>query len=74
MSSLIQRFARAVVWARWLIVVGWIGTAVVLAFELPTLEEAPTGALGQIVPAGSDVLRPKSLPSSSSPSRSPAGR
>jgi uncharacterized membrane protein YdfJ with MMPL/SSD domain len=40
---LLDGFARAIVWARLPILFAWIATAVVLAVELPTLEEAQKG-------------------------------
>ena len=61
MASLSERFARAVVWARLVIVLAWLGGAVVMAVELPTLEEAQTGAIGQVVPAGSEALEAEEL-------------
>ena len=56
-----EGFARVVIWARLAIVLAWIGAAVVLAVELPTLEEAQTGAIGQVVPAGSEALEAEEL-------------
>ena len=47
--------------ARLLIVAGWIGVAVVMAVALPTLHEAQTGALGQLVPADSRALEAEEL-------------
>jgi len=61
LSSLSEGFARLIVWARLPVVLLWIGTAVVLAVELPTLEEAQTGAIGQVVPAGSEALEAEEL-------------
>jgi RND superfamily putative drug exporter len=61
MSSLVEAFARAVVWARALIVLAWVATAVVFAVELPSLEEAQTGALDDIVPAGSEAIEAEEL-------------
>lgn len=55
------RFAGAIVGARLLIVVGWIAVAVVMAVALPTLREAQTGALGQLVPADSRALEAEEL-------------
>ena len=51
-----RRFAIAVVRLRIAIVVGWVAVALTLAFALPTLEEAQTGALGDLVPAGADAI------------------
>ena len=55
------RFAAAIVGARLLIVAGWIAAAVVMAVGLPTLREAQTGALGQLVPADSRALEAEEL-------------
>ena len=55
------RFARLIVAARLLIVAGWIAAAVVMAVGLPTLREAQTGALGQLVPADSRALEAEEL-------------
>ena len=51
-----RRFAAAVVRLRMAVVGGWIALALTLAFALPTLEEAQTGALGDLVPAGADAI------------------
>lgn len=48
-------FARFIVWARIPLVVGWL-VVTAAAMSLPTLEEAQTGALGQVVAADSDAL------------------
>ena len=55
------RFAGSIVAARLLIVGGWIAVAVVMAMALPTLHEAQTGALGQLVPADSRALEAEKL-------------
>ena len=47
---MVELFARAVVAARLPIIGGWIAAAVVMVLVLPTLREAQTGALGQLVP------------------------
>lgn len=47
--------------ARLLIVAAWIGVAVAMAVALPTLREAQTGALGQLVPADSRALEAEVL-------------
>ena len=57
-------FARAVVSARWVIVAGWIAVAVVMVVALPSLREAQTGALGQLVPANSRALEAEKLSAS----------
>jgi putative drug exporter of the RND superfamily len=57
-------FARAIIAARLLIVTGWIGAAAVMAVSLPTLREAQTGALGQLVPADSRALEAEKLSAS----------
>ena len=59
--SVAARFAGAIVRARLPIVVGWIAVAVVMAVALPTLHEAQTGALGQLVPADSRALEAEEL-------------
>jgi RND superfamily putative drug exporter len=53
--------ARAIVAARLLIVAGWIVAAGVMAVALPTLREAQSGALGQLVPADSRALEAEKL-------------
>ena len=58
-------FARAIVAARFPIMVGWVAAAVVMALTLPTLREAQTGALGQLVPAGSRALEAEELSATS---------
>jgi len=45
-----------VVRLRFLIVVAWVGAAVAATQLLPTLEEAQTGALGDLVPTNSEAL------------------
>jgi RND superfamily putative drug exporter len=50
------RFAAVVVRLRVLIVVAWLGAAVACALLLPGLEEAQTGALGDLVPAGAEAI------------------
>src|SRR5918999_669881 len=57
-------FARVIVAARFPIIVGWIAAAVVMANALPTLREAQTGALGQLVPADSRALEAEKLSAS----------
>ena len=51
-----DRFAAAVVWAAVPVVLVWIAAAGAMAVWLPTLEEAQTGRLKQIVPANSQAL------------------
>ncbi len=62
---MVEVFARVVVAARFPIIVGWIGAAVVMALVLPTLREAQTGALGQLVPADSRALEAEKLSATS---------
>jgi putative drug exporter of the RND superfamily len=57
----VDAFARAIVAARLPIVAGWIVAAAVMVAMLPTLREAQTGALGQLVPAGSRALEAEEL-------------
>ena len=56
-----EAFARAVVAARVLVVAGWIAAATFMAVSLPTLSEAQSGALGQLVPADSRALEAEEL-------------
>lgn len=51
-----SRYARAVVRLRWAIVAGWIALAVAAVQLLPSLDEAQTGALGDLVPADSEAV------------------
>ena len=62
---MVDVFARMVVAARVPIVVGWIVAAVAMALVLPTLREAQTGALGQLVPADSRALEAEKLSATS---------
>jgi RND superfamily putative drug exporter len=62
-ASVLDLFARAIVAARLPIVVGWVSIAVVLALALPTLKEAQTGALAELVPADSQALEAELLSS-----------
>jgi putative drug exporter of the RND superfamily len=57
----VEAFARAVVAARLLVVVGWIAAAVIMVQTLPTLSEAKSGALGQLIPADSRALEAEKL-------------
>ncbi len=50
------RFAWLVVRLRWPIVVIWLITAVVLTTKLPSIDEAQSGALGDLVPTNSAAL------------------
>lgn len=58
---MVDAFARVVVAARLLVVAGWIVTAAVMTATLPTLREAQTSALGQLVPADSRALEAEEL-------------
>jgi RND superfamily putative drug exporter len=58
---LVGAFARVIVAARFPIIVAWIATAVAMVLFLPTLREAQTGALGQLVPADSRALEAEKL-------------
>jgi hypothetical protein len=49
-------FARAVVRGRVAVVIAWVAAAVVCAVALPTLEQAQSGALGDLVPAGAEAI------------------
>ena len=58
---MVEVFARVVVAARFPIIGGWIAAAVVMTLVLPTMREAQTGALGQLVPADSRALEAEKL-------------
>jgi len=62
---LVDLFARVIIAARFPIIVGWVAAAAVMAFALPTLREAQTGALGQLVPADSRALEAEKLSATS---------
>ena len=51
-----SRFARAVVKLRHLIPVAWIAAAVAATALLPTIQEAQTGALGDLVPKDAEAI------------------
>jgi len=51
-----SRFARLVVRLRFALVAGWVAAVVAAGALLPTLEEAQTGALGDLVPADSEAI------------------
>jgi len=51
-----SRYARLVVRLRFVLVAGWVAAAVAATALLPTLEEAQTGALGDLVAAGSEAI------------------
>jgi putative drug exporter of the RND superfamily len=61
----VEVFARLVVAARFPIIIGWIVAAALMGFMLPTLREAQTGALGQLVPADSRALEAEKLSATS---------
>ena len=50
------RFAAMVVRARALIVLGWVALTVAAVLALPAIDEAQTGPLGDLVPAGSAAI------------------
>ena len=54
--SLSARFARLIVRLRWPIAIGWVAAAVAATLALPSIEEAQTGALGDLVPDGAEAL------------------
>lgn len=56
-----ERFATLVVAARLPIILGWIAAAIAMAQLLPTLHEAQTGALGQLVPTDSRAIEAEEL-------------
>jgi putative drug exporter of the RND superfamily len=49
-------FARVVVFLRWPIVLAWIAGAYLATTQLPSIEEAGSGGLGEIVPAETDAI------------------
>jgi putative drug exporter of the RND superfamily len=51
-----KRFATVVVRGRYVVVVGWILAAVAALVWLPSLEDAQSGALGDLVPLGADAI------------------
>jgi RND superfamily putative drug exporter len=55
-ASATSRYARAIVRVRVVVVVLWIAGAVVAATLLPSLGEADTGALGQLVPNDAESI------------------
>ena len=61
MAPVTERFAKTVVAGRWPIAAGWILVAVLAAVYLPSLQEAQTGALKQLVPADSRALEAEKL-------------
>ncbi len=67
-AVLVDLFARAIVAARFPIILAWVIAAMVMALALPTLREAQTGALAQLVPADSRALEAEKL-SSRNPGR-----
>ena len=54
-------FARAIVAARVAVILGWIATAALMVVYLPSLHEAQTDALKQLVPADSRALEAEQL-------------
>jgi RND superfamily putative drug exporter len=51
-----SRFARALVRLRFVVVLAWVAAAVAATALLPTLDEAQTGALGDLVPNDAAAL------------------
>jgi RND superfamily putative drug exporter len=54
-------FASAVVSARVLVVAGWLALAALMVFTVPSLTDAQTGALGQLIPANSRAIEAEEL-------------
>jgi RND superfamily putative drug exporter len=52
-----DRAARVIARFRWLIIIGWIAGAVAATTQLPSIEDAQTGALGELVPENADALQ-----------------
>ena len=55
-SRLTRALARGIVALRYPIVIAWVAAAMVVTTQLPSLEEAQVGALGDLVPAGSQAI------------------
>ena len=51
-----HRFAAIVVRLRFVVIAGWIAAAVLCAVALPTVDEAQTGSLGDLVPTGAEAI------------------
>ena len=51
-----ERIARLILRLRVVLVVGWLAAAVACVSFLPTLEEAQSGALGDLVPSDADAI------------------
>ncbi len=51
-----RRLARAIVWLRFLIVPAWIAAAILATTSLPSIFEAETGDLGNLLPSSSKAL------------------
>lgn len=56
-SALFAALARAIVWLRFLIVPAWIAAAALAAIRLPSIFEANTGELGNLLPSSAPSLR-----------------
>jgi RND superfamily putative drug exporter len=54
--GLTARLARAIVWLRFVIVPAWVAAAVLASTSLPSLFEADTGELGNLLPRNSEAL------------------
>jgi RND superfamily putative drug exporter len=55
-SGVAARLARAIVWLRFLILPTWVAAAVLATTSLPSLFEADTGELGNLLPHDSEAL------------------
>ena len=56
-----RAFASAIVAGRFVVVVGWIALAALMAVRGPSLSDAQGGALGQLIPADSRALEAEEL-------------
>ena len=54
---MIGRIAPRLVRLRWAILAAWVGAAAAAVVLLPTVEEAQSGSLGELVPANADAIR-----------------
>lgn len=54
---LTSAYSRAVVWGRWLILIGWVLAAAAATMYLPNVQSANTGGLGGLVPTNSEAVQ-----------------
>ena len=56
-----KAFASVIVSARVLVIVGWLALAALMVITVPSLTDAQTGALGQLIPANSRAVEAEQL-------------